>query len=358
MKKRWTLLSLVIILFLFSACSLEKKENIEKIKNIENVNNSEQEDITVEEDNTTWENKQREETNILFWGTNLPKNWKELSNEELVKYLPECEFEELQPAEITNIDDVVQNCKKEEKLGYLGILWETQNDSASFYWVTKNWEILEPYIMMKEKNKFNPTCKIKNNEGIVVLWKWSYSNIDPSYSILQSIITNKKIHNKYINIVNTLPNKLEEKLLQVKDFCIEDCKDFKFRIAIKNNNNYAIGWLRKPDWSGSLYPWWNNFVYLINDKIYSPWKNNYVDLACSDNSCNKWDVYYLEESRRFISSFSWNNLIVKKMINSIPLTTKKLTLIEYWKHTAHWHWWEKDNPFIKYNIETCEIKLD
>ncbi len=330
MKKTSTLLLTTFILLSLSACSISNQEKAKIWEFIEANSWTDAEIWPIPWNiQQTWNNMQKT--------LKLPENWKDLSEEELAKLLPECEFEALRPAKIINIDDVVQNCKKEEKMGSLGINWITPEVPLTIIYPSKNWKILENiYTSLDHENWLTPTCKMRENGKYAFL-----GNTSKDFSALH-FIKNEIFKKKYISNIIFQPKAINSSpfLLTYYDNC-EEC--YEYLIRVDDNHYIASSWTTnsKHEWQPP------EAIYLIDWKIYNP--------GITEKTIFKKFYDYINQSKRYFSSFSGDNVIVKKITNGEVLKNilnlKENTREAYQMEIAN------SNKTIKYTLKTCEIPL-
>ena len=241
--------------------------------------------------------------------------------------IPNCEpldLKPINPEEIINIDDVVENCKYET--GH--ILYSDIGAWSNFPVIIDFW-------------KWNITTQdssIKDEPPLCEYWEEKYYPLKENESAIINFIKKYKIQeNPYFNTIN-LHGELDESSVH-RYFGCKESKLCKKLIDISYGANEKHYFFRISEQE--------EYLMIDNKKVYTVW--NFIH-----NESGNADTDIRIESPRVVNKLQWDNLIVNKYTNGKLLERYKSNpeLVDKdFKRTG-------DNPVIwTFQIKTCQIPL-
>lgn len=225
----------------------------------------------------------------------------------------ECTLEKLIDVPIIIMDDVVKNCTQKKKNGTFvdGLWWGFPT------YIIANGQMLDNF------NDDEVVCEISDNNSRFPQGKYTKTN--PNY-ILEYEAIQKVIGKWLVNEINLYP-------YSVTMYCQNDDTECLSMIDLwwrTDWKNYFVAWFRNDFINEE---WFTKKVYVINDKIYSPW-SYIIDIGVT-----------VKSSRNFVN-IEDNKIIVKRIKNGKVI----------------WDPWTSDEEEIEklktsFILETCEIDL-
>ena len=241
--------------------------------------------------------------------------------------IPNCEpldLKPINPEEIINIDDVVENCKYET--GH--ILYSDIGAWSNFPVIIDFW-------------KWNITTQdssIKDEPPLCEYWEEKYYPLKENESDIINFIKKYKIQeNPYFNSIN-LHGELDERSVY-RYFNCKESKLCKKLIDISYGANEKHYFFRISEQE--------EYLMIDNKKVYTVW--NFIH-----NESDNVETNIITESPRVVNKLQWDKLIVNKYTNGQIVKKYKSNpelvdkdFEETWKYPIIW----------TFQIKTCEIPL-
>lgn len=260
----------------------------------------------------------------------------------LFDHLPECQFPSLQSQQVIVIDEVVKNCRSQEKIGKIpdGL------GGACFDWIAYD-QAGDHLLAMNDRichYGIDPQEALQRWVETIFLCK---DTSDPAYQIFGTLFKEQNMHSESAiknaqmgNKPFTLKKVLKSWLLSatIPDvfnlaslYCAEDDLDCKGVYDVgswaDNQGNYFVAGER-ANLKGKV-------IYAINDKLYLPWEMKGEFPSWISSSDQKWTSPWL------FAGVKNAKIIVKKMKDYVPIGKE---FPEYPLES-------------KFTLETCEIDL-